>query len=98
LSLAAQCYGVDHWRGDEHSDYYDDSVYAEIRAYHDPAYGTFSTLIRSTFADARPAFADNSVDLLHIDGFHTFEAVAKDLSDWLPKMSARGVVLLHDIN
>ena len=98
LSLPAQCYGIDHWRGDEHSDRYDDDVYADLSGYHDPLYGTFSTLIRATFEDALPYFSDRSIDLLHIDGFHTYEAVAKDFADWLPKMSASGVVLFHDIN
>jgi hypothetical protein len=98
LGLTAQCYGIDHWRGDEHADYYGDDVYGELCSYHDPLYGSFSTLIRSTFEEALPYFSDRSVDLLHIDGFHTYESVAKDFSDWLPKVSARGVVLFHDIN
>ena len=56
LALTAQCYGIDHWRGDEHSDHYGDEVYAELCAYHDPLYGTFSTLIRATFEEALPLF------------------------------------------
>ena len=93
-----RAFAIDTWKGDEHAGLYSEDVYASVVGVNEARFRAFSTLVRSTFDDARPYFADGSVDLLHIDGLHTTEAVRQDFETWLPTLSDRGVVVFHDIN
>ena len=98
LGLSTRCFAIDTWKGDEHAGLYSDNVYQELATFNDQHYGAFSRLVRSTFDDALRHFADGSIDLLHIDGFHTYDAVRHDFVSWLPKLSPNAVVLFHDTN
>ena len=96
--LETKCHGVDLWEGDIHMGKFDEELFQEISDYIVVNYAGIGHLIRKDFNVAANDFDDRSIDLLHLDGTHTFEAVSNDFNTWLPKLSDRSVVLFHDIN
>jgi len=96
LGLSTKCTAIDRWSGDKHAGFYDDSVFDSVVSLN-KKYKNFSQLLRMTFLEARREIQE-PIELLHIDGLHTYEAVKDDFETWLPKMSPNGIILLHDIH
>lgn len=96
--LATKCYAVDTWQGDEHAGVYGDEIFHQVSTHHQEHYSGFARLMRMTFDEATSYFSDASIDLLHIDGLHTYEAVKHDFENWLPKLAPGSIVLFHDTN
>jgi hypothetical protein len=96
--LSTAAFAVDLWTGDEHAGFYGEEVYQSVESYCREHYSDIATLMRMSFADALQYFEDGSIDLLHIDGRHYEQDVRSDFENWLPKLSDRAVVLLHDVN
>ena len=94
--LSAKCYAVDTWLGDKYTGSYVEDVYKDVVKYGHENYPEIATLMRMTFDEALTHFENGTVDLLHIDGLHTYEGVKHDFEMWLPKLSEKGVVLFHD--
>jgi len=55
-------------------------------------------LIRLGHDDELGGFEDHSVDLLHLQGPSTYEALRDHLDRWLPKLSEAGIVLVQGTN
>ena len=95
--LDTKAFAVDTWQGDEQAGAYPESIYVETNKYNGDNFGDFSSLLRMTFDEALTSFEDSCIDILHIDGLHTYEAVSHDYQSWKTKLSDRACVLFHDI-
>ena len=93
-----KCFGIDNWQGDQHAGSYDgDREYEKLSAYLKTDFSS-ATLYRMSFSDALSMFEDGTIDLLHLDGLHTFSAVQHDFESWKQKLSPQGIALFHDIS
>lgn len=97
LQIPTQLYAVDTWEGDKHAGVYEgEPIYQELKAHLEGSFDNFH-LMRCLFIEARQKFKPGSIDLLHIDGLHTYDAVKNDFTTWLPAMASNGVIMFHDI-
>ena len=98
MNLTTQCFGIDHWEGDPHAGEMGDDVYDAAKSVLDTNFSSFASFVRKSFDQAVADFDDESIDLLHIDGYHSYEAVSGDFNMWKRKLSKRSIVIFHDVN
>ncbi len=95
LKNSIECIAIDTWVGDEQTGLYNESVFQHFNNILTRDYPK-GKYIRGLFADAVKQFEAGSIDLLHIDGLHTYEAVSEDYQTWLHTLSDRGIIMFHD--
>jgi len=97
LNLECALFAIDSWKGDPHASFYGEEVYELVKDTTNKFYSCLQPhLLRMNFDEAIGRFEDNSIDLLHIDGYHTYEAVKHDFETWISKTSENGFILFHD--
>ena len=90
----AEVIGIDCFEGDPQSGFRDtEKLVNDLKEKNQITNVKF---IKSYFDDIAPHITPGSVDILHIDGLHTYEAVKHDFETWLPKVAGGGVILMHD--
>ncbi|MGB0371057.1 MAG: glycosyltransferase [Opitutales bacterium] len=88
--------GIDSWEGDPHagtsSIHLYESVLSDIFKYEFEN----TQVIRDRFENQVNSFQDQSIDILHIDGWHTYSAVSHDWDLFFNKVKPNGIILIHD--
>lgn len=99
LNLGTELHAIDTWEGDKQAGYYGEEIYNKFLKIKDKYYKNVSIIPQKMlFDEAIEKFDDNSIDILHIDGLHTYEAVKHDFETWLPKVKkGTGIILFHDV-
>lgn len=95
LGLDTRMFALDTW-GHEDAGVSDDAVFELVRTVVSEQFPHRVELVRGPFSDSASRFDDGTIDLLHLDGRHGYEEVKADFETYLPKVSARGVVLFHN--
>lgn len=88
-----EVYGVDSFEGDDHAGIRNTYEFAN---HIKTTYGFNNlTFIKGYFDDVASKW-NKPVDLLHIDGFHTYDAVKHDYETWSKFLTDDSVILFHD--
>jgi len=91
-------YGVDWFQGDIHAGHRNTyeivlNKYNQLKE----RYGVNNIeFIKSDFNDLAKIW-DKQIDILHIDGLHTYEAVKLDFDTWSKFTNENSIILFHDV-
>jgi predicted O-methyltransferase YrrM len=85
-------YAVDIFKGEKVCN---QNTYSAVVALKDTHNYNNVTIIKADFSDLAKKWA-MPIDILHIDGEHTYEAVSRDYHNWVDHVEEDGVILFHD--
>ena len=109
--VGSKLYSVDHHRGSEEQQYGEEYFDEEIYDFSAKQVNTLPFFLKNirkfnlqdhiepivmTSVDASFKVPD-SLDLIFIDGSHTFESARNDYLHWKPKLRPGGVLAIHDV-
>ncbi|MBQ0823533.1 glycosyltransferase [Microvirga sp. HBU67558] len=98
LEYVTSCYSVGTWERIDITGSPREGDFALVNALNGQNYADFSHVMQGPCDEIIPRFADGSIDLLHFEGHHTYEAMQTTFGKWQKKISSRGVFLVHNIN
>jgi len=89
-------WAIDHWLGSKNDDGQIEAKEHDIFKIFKQNVGYFKNLkiIKAYSLEAAVQFEEKSVDMVFIDGDHSYEEVKKDINTWLPK--AKKLICVHD--
>jgi tetratricopeptide (TPR) repeat protein len=86
-------YGIDSFEGDGHAG--TRNTYDYVNQIKNELNFDNITFIKGYFDDIAKSW-DKKIDILHIDGFHSYEAVKNDYETWSKFVKDDGIILFHD--
>lgn len=86
-------YGIDWFMGDEQTGTRNTELFVKNKLKELEINNTY--IVKSTFDDISKIW-NRPIDILHIDGYHTYEAVSNDYENWHKHVKEYGVILFHD--
>jgi len=96
-NFSTTLFAVDTWKGDKQSSYFGEEVWELFDKIKKSYYEKLKiNILKTTFDEAVTEFEDDSIDILHIDGLHTYDAVKHDFETWESKVKDDGIILFHD--
>lgn len=87
-------FGVDSFEGDEHSGFR--NTYQHCNDYQYKMGLKNLHFLKGYFDDVASRWEDMPIDVLHIDGLHTYEAVKNDYETWSKFMRPNHIIMFHD--
>lgn len=95
--LGTKSFAINTLEDRQETDSPEDNRYRQFLTRHNSRYTNFSQPLRISTKEALERFGDGTIDLLHVDGYHSYESLSSDFELWLPKLSDSGIILFHDI-
>jgi len=91
---SGKIYGIDLFQGDDHAGFRD--TYSDVIKNIEVNKLSNIEIIKGEFTDQSMKWK-TPIDILHIDGLHTYEAVKNDFTNWSKYVKSDGIVIFHDV-